>query len=178
MHPRPFLFLSLVLLAAGWSGGSAADKRNDPRLRDELVGYSLRYPRGWEVTRRPVGGTEFAAGARCRSVHVVDFAPPPESGGGFILHSFVQVCARPLTGGSSLDDFMRHTYRDSLLAQFEVTKLGGVRAYAARKGDQNLIFLQTGAYRLQLYTSVVAAPAKRAVRRAQVRGVLRSFAFA
>jgi hypothetical protein len=124
-----------------------------------------------------VGATAFATGARCRSVQIVDFAPPPGSGSGAggILHSFVQVCARRLTDGWSIDEFMRETYSGPLLEQFEPSELAGVRAYRSGKEDQDLIFLQTDDHRIQVYTSVVADRKKRARRQTQVRGVLRSF---
>jgi hypothetical protein len=183
--------LSLIagaLIAAGCGGGGAnaqvadrpaADQPPYLRLQDRLVGYSLRYPRSWKVKRQAVGGAEFVTGARCASVRVVDFEPPPESGaggGGFLRHSFVQVCARGLTDRSSLDEFMRQTYPRSLRAQFELAKVGGVRAYTARKRDQTVIFLQTDDYRIQILASVVASPEKLATRRAQVRRILGSFA--
>lgn len=184
--------LSLIagaLIAAGCGGGEeanaqvadrpAADQPPYLRLRDDMVGYSFRYPRGWKVKRKAVGGTEFATGARCTSVQVVDFEPPPESGaggGGFLRRSFVQICARGLTERSSLDEFMRRTYPGSLRAQFELLKAGGVRAYAARKKDQTVIFLQSDEHRIQILASVVAEPERLATRRAQVRRILGSFA--
>jgi hypothetical protein len=188
MVPRRVLLLALLagsLTAAGLGGGvaatapardrPAAEKPRYLQLRDNLVGYSLRYPRGWKVERRPVGGTEFSAGARCRSVRVVDFEPPPDSGAGFVLHSFVQVCARRLADGSSLEEFMRTTYGDSFLEEFDSAKVGGVGAYAARKTDQSVIFLQTNDHRIQIHSAVVADAEKRATRRAQVRRIERSY---
>lgn len=183
--------LSLIagaLIAAGCGGDGAnaqaadrpaADQSPYLRLRDDLVGYSLRYPRGWKVKRQPVGGTEFATGGQCTTVQVVDFEPPPESGaggGGFLRHSFLQVCARGLTDRSSLDEFMRRTYPGSLRAQFELVNVGGVRAYTARKRDQTVIFLQTDDHRIQILASVVADAERLATRRAQVRRILGSFA--
>jgi hypothetical protein len=158
-------------------GGVARPHRKPAyrHLRDEVVGYSLRYPRGWKAARRPSGATAFAARARCRSVEIVDFAPPPGSGGSAVLHSFVQVCAKRLTDRSSIDEFMRQTYGGSLSKYFESAKFAGVRAYRSRMKDQDVIFLQTNDYRIQVYTAVVADRQKRARRQAQVNRVLRSF---
>jgi hypothetical protein len=160
------------------AGGARANRKPAYRLlRDGVVGYSLRYPRDWKLARRPAGATAFAKGARCRSVEIVDFAPPSGSGqaGPAILHSFVQVCAKRVKDGLSIDEFMRRTYKDVLSKQFATTKFAGVRAYRSRLEDQDLIFLQTDAYRIQIYTAVVADREKRAKRQAQVRGVLGSF---
>jgi hypothetical protein len=159
------------------AGGLAQPRRQVAyrQFRDDVVGYSLRYPRAWTVGRRPAGATEFATKARCRSVEIVDFAPPPGSGIALVLHSFVQVCAKRLTDRSSIDEFMRQASSDSVLKQFEPGKFAGARAYRSRTKDQDVLFLQTDDYRIQIYTSVGADRRKRARRQAQVREVLRSF---
>src|SRR5262249_34120278 len=75
------------------------------RLEDRQVGYALLYPSDWSVEGQ-VAATEFAIGSRCRSVRVVDFEPAPGSGpAAQVRHSFVQVCAKPIEGGESLEDF-------------------------------------------------------------------------
>jgi hypothetical protein len=109
------------------------------------------------------------------SVQIVDFAPPPGSGVSSVLHSFVQVCARKLSDRSSIDDFMRRTYGNSLPGQFEHTRFAGARAYESREQDRTVIFLQSNDYRIQVYASIGAERKKRARRQVEVRGVLRSF---
>jgi hypothetical protein len=55
--------------------------------------------------------------------------------------------------------------------------LGGVPAYRTKTGSTNrTFFVQTKkGYRLQILTAVVAAPAKRRIRIAQVNRILASF---
>jgi hypothetical protein len=192
MRFRPLVLLlpvAVALFAAGRAGSglevengvarvaarTAVAQPKYERLRDRVVGYSLRYPRRWEVVRQPVVATEFGAGARCRSVQIVDFAPPPESGGGLTLRSFVQVCARRRTDGWSLGKFMRRTYDAAAFDAFARTKLAGVRAYRDRGADQDLTYLQTAAYRLQIQAVVVADGARQDRRLRQVLRVVRSF---
>jgi hypothetical protein len=86
----------------------------------------LLYPEHWHI-RSQVVATEFVNSDQCESVEVVDFQPPPGSGAGFILHSFVQICAKPLSDSLTLDGFMRQTYGDST-SQFQVTELAGRQA--------------------------------------------------
>jgi hypothetical protein len=145
-------------------------------LTNTSVGFSLAIPTGWKVTRQVVA-TEFAAEAACRSVRIVDFQPPPDSGpGAKVLQSFVQICWRRLSGGESLARFVERTYGDRATELFERTELGGVAAYRTKGEGPNLtIFLQTGDHRIQLVASVVAEPTKRALRRAQVQRILASF---
>jgi hypothetical protein len=156
------------------SGGAARSAAL--RLEDRVVGYSLLYPSGWKIKKR-VMATEFAAGARCMSVEVIDSEPPAESGGAAsILHSFVQVCAKRVAASSTLDEFMRQTYGASYTDAFASKDFGGVSAYWTRKRDSNLIFLQTRAYRIQVATAVVADVEKRPRRLTQVQQILNSFA--
>lgn len=145
------------------------------RLENPEVGYSLLYPGDWQL-RGQVMATEFANGAQCESVEVVDFQPPPEAGpGAFVLHSFVQVCAKPLTDSSTLDDFMRRTYGDALAGLFQMMELDGVRAYRATNEDLDVtIFLQTNDYRVQIVSSVEADPDQRSERISQVQTILDS----
>jgi hypothetical protein len=160
--------------------GTGAVKRSPlppayKQLQDDVVGYSLRYPHGWKASAQPAGSTAFIPGARCKSVQIVDLAPPPGSGLSSVLHSFVQICARKLSDHSSIDDYMRRTYGDSLSGQFEHTSFAGARAYESHEQDQTVIFLQANDYRMQVYASVGAERKNRARRQMEVRGVLRSF---
>jgi hypothetical protein len=142
-------------------------------LRDAAAGYSLAYPSGWE-TRGPVIATEFAAAADCRSVEIVDREPGPPAGpGAEVLHSFVQVCAAPLTDGASLDEFIRATYGDPA-TRFRPTELAGVLAYAAERDEGATYFLQTETHRIQVVTAVVAGPPEGPRRLAEVAAVLDS----
>ena len=146
-------------------------------LRNSTVGFRLAYPRSWHVARQVVA-TEFAAGAACQSVQIVDFRPPPGSGpGAQVLQSFVQICWRRLSGGDSLADFVEKTYGRKASSLFERTELSRVPAYRTKgPGPNATIFLQTDAHRLQIVAGVVAAPKNRTVREAQVRRILASFA--
>jgi hypothetical protein len=146
-------------------------------LRNSTVGFRLTYPRSWHVGRQVVA-TEFAAGAACQSVQVVDFRPPPGSGpGAQALQSFVQICWRRLSGGDSLADFVEKTYGRKASSLFERIELSRVPAYRTKgPGPNATIFLQTDAHRLQIVAGVVAAPKNRPVREAQVRRILASFA--
>ncbi len=139
-------------------------------LQNERVGYALSYPRRWIVTGQVVS-TEFAARAACQSVRVVDNAGQAE-----VRQSFVQICWRRVTDRSSLDQFMRKIYRNRLSKLFGKTELGGVHAYRSRNGAANrTFFVQARAYRVQLVATVVAQPAARANRLAQVNRILASF---
>ncbi len=146
------------------------------RLINARVGYSLRYPSDWRTTGQ-VQATGFARGAICESVEVIDFEPPAGSGPTAVfLHSFVQICARPLTGGSSLDQFMRRTYGVAFVDRFEKTTLGGMPAYRARQDSaQTTYFLQTDEYRVQIVSAVAAPPEKRSARESQLERILESF---
>lgn len=180
----------LLTLAASCTGGEANSTRSpapaptasrtdtaEPpnRLTSDDVGYSLRYPPDWQVTRQVVA-TEFALGAECRSVEIVDFEPPPDAGpGAIVLRSFVQVCAMPVAPGSALEDFMRMTYGEALTDLFLTTDVGGLPAYQARGGgEQGTIFVQTERHRMEIVSAVAADPDIRAQRLAQVRRILRS----
>lgn len=142
------------------------------RLEDSSVGYALSYPTAWRV-RDQVVTTEFSGGARCQAVEVVDFEPPPWSSIALLLHAFVQVCARPVGDGSSLDDFIRATYPGSFPTRFDLSAVNGHRAYrAAGPGADETIFLQTEAHRIQIVASAVTSPD----RRSEIREVLDSVA--
>jgi hypothetical protein len=145
-------------------------------LRNTSVGFRLTYPRGWKVVRQVVA-TEFAVGATCQSVQMIDFEPASESGpGAKVLQSFVQICWKRLSGGESLARFVERTYGAEAARLFERTELGGVPAYRTKGDGPNVtIFLQTDAHRIQIVASVVAEPTKRALRLAQVQRILASF---
>jgi hypothetical protein len=151
----------------------AADAK---RLVNPRVGYSLRYPQDWQV-RGQVTATEFARSAQCESVEVIDFQPPPGSGPSAVIqHSFVQLCAKPLTDAATIENFMRQTYGEAFAADFQSTDLNGVRAYQARReAGSATIFLQTKGYRIQIFTAVVADAAKRSMRGAEVEAILKTF---
>jgi hypothetical protein len=137
-------------------------------LTNERVGYSLSYPRAWRVATKVVA-TQFAAGARCRTVRVVDRAGLAE-----VRQSFVQLCWKQVNDGSSLAGFMRKTYGDRLGDFFVRVRLGGVPAYRTRTARTNRTFFvhTKRGYRLQILAAVVAAPAKRRMRIAQVDRIL------
>jgi len=145
-------------------------------LRNTSVGFRLTYPRGWKVVRQVVA-TEFAVGATCQSVQMIDFEPASDSGpGAKVLQSFVQICWKRLSGGESLARFVERTYGAEAARLFERTELGGVPAYRTKGDGPNVtIFLQTDAHRIQIVASVVAEPTKRVLRRAQVQRILASF---
>ena len=121
--------------------------------------------------------SRFANSAKCEAVEVVDFQPPPESGpSALILHSFVQICTKPLTDRLKLDEFMHRTYGDGLAYLFQMTRFGGMPAYRAKNKDQStIIFLQTKDHRIQIIASVMADSDQRAKRLSQVQEILESF---
>jgi hypothetical protein len=169
---------SAVILAWSAGDGTGARAPSPPghTLRNDRVGYTLSYPRGWKVAREVVS-TAFAADASCESVRVVDFAPPTTVRSGKILQSFVQICAKRVRDGSSLDKFMRETYGRAM-SSFEKTRLGGLPAYRTKDGSANTtFFLQTPKHRLQVVGAVVADSGKRARRLAQVQRILSSLSF-
>jgi hypothetical protein len=148
------------------------------RLENRQVGYSLLYPADWQVTGKVVA-TEFANDATCESVEVIDFQPPPGSSPvAFILHSLVQICAKPLADSLMLEEFMRQTYGDTFFARFQRTNLAGVVAFqAASGGPSTTIFLQTDRHRIQIVTTVAASPDQRAQRVIEVQEILDRLSF-
>lgn len=143
-------------------------------LEDDAVGYSLSYPRTWEIAGQVVA-TEFAANADCRSVQIIDREPPPDAGpGAQVLSSLVQVCSRRLDDGTPLEEFLRKTYDDELFARFRRTTAGGVTAFTTGTAVNSITFLQTDAHRLQVVTAAVADPKDRHQRIAEVEAVLES----
>lgn len=147
-------------------------------LRNVEVVYHLVYPNGWHINGQ-VKETEFAKAAQCESVEVVDFQPPPGAGAAFMVHFFVQICAKLLTDSLTLNDFMRQTYVDSTI-QFEVRELAGMRAYRAINTERSITTtwcLQTNRYRIQVSTAVVSDPDKQDMRLSQVQQILASLSF-
>jgi hypothetical protein len=165
---------SAVVLGCTTGNGPGAATHGDNQaarrtLRNDTVGYTLSYPRGWKVAGKVVA-TQFAIGARCQSVRVVD-----SRGLAQVRQSFVQLCWKRVTDGSSLAEFMRRTYGRRLGTLFERTTLAGGPAYRTRGPRTNrTFFVQSATHRIQLVAAVVAAPARRATRLAQVNRILRS----
>jgi len=170
MQPLPLA--SLPPAPTADTGTSRAQRR----LVNASVGYSLDYPPDWQVQGQ-VLATEFAGGADCRSVEIVDFQPP-EGSAAVIRHSFVQICARPLEDSLTLKQFMLQSYGSALPEEFDAAEFAGQPAYRTRKeGPDATIFLQTEGHRLQLVSAVVAEPDVYPVRDAQVTAILESFTF-
>jgi hypothetical protein len=126
-----------------------------------------------------VVATDFARGARCEAVEVVDGEPPPDSGpAAFVRRSFVQICSRPVTDGLALDEFMRRTYHGALSAGWRPVELGGRRGHQAGGAERTTIFLQTRAHRIQVVAAVQTLPDRRAQRAGEMKAILASFAVA
>jgi hypothetical protein len=171
------LLVTAVALA-GAAGSPAAPPASVSRLENPEVGYSLRYPADWRIAGQLVA-TEFANAARCESVRVVDAEPPADSGpAAFVLRSFVQICAVPVTDGLSLDEFMGRTYGPALSGLFSPTPVGGWPGYRADGGaSQSIIVLQTRGHRIQIVSGVTTRPDLAARRAAEVRAILDSLSF-
>jgi hypothetical protein len=108
---------------------------------------------------------------------VIDFEPPPRSGAAAqVQHSFVQVCAKPIEGSESLEDFMRQTYGALLARTFETAHVNGLSVYQTREeGPTKTIFTEIKVHLIQIFSSVVADPEKYPTRQAQVEKILASF---
>ncbi len=144
-------------------------------LEEPMVGFSLNYPPDWSVGEQVVA-TEFAADARCRSVRIIDFEPPPGSGAAAPMEqSFVQVCVKPLEQNNSLDQYMRRVYGDTLHQTFLIKDLNGTRTYQFEgQGKAKTIFAETRNGLIQIVTSVATSPKKFHERQAQVEMILGS----
>ena len=161
---------ALCALAVGGTSAGSTQAKPWRTLKNDRVGYSVSYPRGWRIAGKVVA-TQFSAAARCQSVRVVDRATPTE-----VRQSLVQICWKPVTGDVSLDTYMRATYGKRLSGLFTLTRLGGAPAYRSRTAARSkTFFLQTKDYRLQIVTGIVAGPARRALRLAQVSRIVASF---
>lgn len=147
------------------------------RLNDTEAGYTLVYPADWSLEGQVVA-SDFALGARCRSVRVVDFAPPPGSGAAApMLHSFVQVCAKPTSSVGALEAFMKLTYGDRLDVSFKKTQINRLAVYETRQQEPiRMLFVEIAEHIVQIIAVVEAEPARRPERRTQVETILESFA--
>lgn len=147
------------------------------RLANAAVGYRLTFPDDWQL-RGQVVATEFAEGAECQVVEIIDYQPP-EGSTALILHSLVQICTRPLEDTLTLEQFMLQTYGDLLGEQFELVEFSGQPAYRSRKeAPDTTTIVQTQNYRIQIVSAVAAEPQVFPIRAAQVQSVLESFTFA
>lgn len=176
--------VALALLLAFPSGIVIAGEANEcttgspwQRLTDPSIGFSLCYPADWSVGVQVIA-TQFAVGARCRSVRVIDFAPPPDSGAVAAMEqSLVQVCAKPLDADDSLDQYMRRVYGDRLQHTFAMTDLDGTPGYQSTgRGQTRTIFAQRRNSLIQIVATVAASPEKTPERQVQVEKILESFA--
>jgi hypothetical protein len=146
-------------------------------LTSPSPGFRLTFPDDWQL-RGQVVATEFAAGAECQSVEIVDFQPP-EGSMALILHSLVQICAQPLTDALTLEQFMIRSYGALLGEQFETMDFSGQSAYhTLAVGPDAAVFLQTRKHRIQIVSAVAAEPNLYPVREAQIVAILRSITFA
>lgn len=174
------LALLLTFLCGNVSTGKACDCSAGSlwqHLSDPSIGFSLCYPADWSVSGQVIA-TQFAVGARCRSVRVIDFAPPTDSGAAAAMkQSLVQVCAKPLDADDSLDQYMRRVYGDGLQDTFAITDLDGTRGYQSMaRGQTRTIFAQFRSSLIQIVATVAASPQKTPERQAQVEKILESFA--
>jgi len=169
----PALLACLPIRPAG--AGQAAGYAT---LENATVGYTLRYPADWRVTGR-VLTTEFSRGVTCQSVQVVDFQPPADSGAaGFIRHAFVQLCAKPGSGGVSLDAWLESRYGAPLGARFEPVEVGGLAGWRLHEpGEPSLTFVRTELHTIEIVAAVATDEAHAALRRAQVGEIVASLVF-
>jgi hypothetical protein len=165
-------------IANGWIIASNAASAQWKHLEDPAVGFSFYYPPDWSVEEQTVA-TQFAEGARCRSVRLIDFEPPPDSGAAAPMEqSFVQVCAQALEKNDSLDQYMQRVYGESLKQIFVIADLNGTRTYQANgRGQTKTIFAQTRSGLIQVVASVATSPEKFPERQAQVERILESLTF-
>jgi hypothetical protein len=175
-----WLALLLTVLCEIISTGEACDcSAGGPwhRLTDPSIGFSLCYPADWSVGGQVIA-TQFAVGAKCRSVRMIDFAPLLDSGAAAAIEqSLVQVCAKPLEADGSLDQYMRRVYGDSLEDAFAITDLNGTPSYqSAGQGKTSTIFAQFRNSLIQIVATVAASPKRTPERQAQVKKILESFA--
>src|SRR3989344_284263 len=160
------------------SFNASADTSTWQTYRNDEFGFEVRYPNDWEVKGQVVA-TGFTASAECQSLETIDFQPPSGAGSSSVLHSFVQVCTKQVTDGSTLDEFMQQEYGDRLESLFDTTEINGMLAYRSR-GDRPAdatLFLQSGNYRMQLTSAVVADSEHQEERGSQVNEILSTFRF-
>ena len=178
--PRFALALLLAILCGMVTTAEARDcsaGSSWERLTDPSIGFSLCHPADWSVGGQVIA-TQFAVDARCRSVRVIDFAPPPDSGAAAAIEqSLVQVCTKPLDADDSLDQYMRRVYGDRLQHTFAITDLDGTPGYQSTgRGQTRTIFTQHRNSLIQIVATVAASPEKTPERQAQVEKLLESFA--
>jgi hypothetical protein len=138
-------------------------------------GFRLSYPEGWHETGIVIS-TEFATGAECVAVLIVDQAPPSDPAqAGFVLQSGVQVCAKPVDS-TSLDAYMESVYGTGV-SEFVRGQRDGVVEYRRSSGLESHIFAQTNSYRFQVTGFVTADPDLEQERLAQVQEILDSLTF-
>ena len=159
--------------------GPGADAGTIPagweKLEDTTVGFSLFHPPDWSVAGQ-VAPTQFADGARCRSVRFVDFEPPADSGAAAPMQqTFVQVCAMPKAHVGSLDHYMRRVYGESFDRTFTPVDLNGSPAYQAKgTGNSRTIFAETDNDLIQIVAAIATSSERLAQRQIQVQQILGS----
>ena len=171
----------MVVLAdvADLAGSPSAATRALPAqwewLEDQAVGFSLLHPPDWAVEGQ-VAATQFADGARCRSVRFIDFGPPADSGAAAPMQqSFVQICAMSKLHVVSLDHYMRRVYGESLDRTFTLVELNGIPSYQATgTGSSRTIFAETDNDLIQIVAAIATSPEKFSERQAQVEQILGS----
>ena len=153
-----------LTIPAGWE-----------KLEDATVGFSLFHPPDWSVEGQVVS-TQFADGARCRSVRFIDFEPPADSGAAAPMQqSFVQVCAKPQVQAGSLDQYMRRVYGDSFDRAFALVQLDGLRAFQAKDtGSSWTVFAESHSDLVQIIAAIATSPGKFSERQLQVQQILGS----
>jgi hypothetical protein len=160
------------------SKGNVLDTSTWQTYHNEEFGFEMRYPSDWKVTGLAIS-TQFAMNAYCQSVKKIDEQPPPDSGSAWVFHSSVQICAKAREDTLSLAEFMQQEYGDRLESWFETTEINGMLVYRSggdRSADATL-FLQSGNYRIQLTSAVVADNEHREERVSQVNQILSTFRF-
>ena len=165
-----------VIAAADGPGADAgAIPAHWEELEDTMVGFSLFHPPDWVVEGQVVS-TQFADGARCRSVRFIDFEPPADSGAAAPMQqSFVQVCAMSKLHVGSLDQYMGRVYGESLDQTFTLVELNGPPAYQAKgTGSSRTIFAETDSDLIQIVAAIATSPEKFSERQAQVEQILGS----
>lgn len=154
---------------------SQAPQSNWKQLEDPLLGFSLSYPADWSVEDQVIS-TQFTVDTKCRSVRMIDFAPPEGSGAAAPMEqSFVQVCTKIPDQADSLDQYMDRVYGESLQQLFVITDLNGTRAYRAKnQGPTHTIFARNRSGLIQIIATVAASRGKFEERQAQVEKILDS----
>ena len=156
---------------------SSAPPTSTPPLTGRVehpAGVSFSYPEEWEETANAVISTQFASGAECVSVRIIDREAPAGSGQApFLYQSVVQVCSRPAEG-QSLEMYMEDTYGAGM-GGFEPLQIGTVTGFRLTEDQTTTVYVQNGTDRFQVVTSVVAEdPATENLRESQIQSILSS----